>query len=149
MLVAIGGSLSDLASSVNGEDGEDEDDEDTEQGKLSEDDKPGWVMGIITKTALQRMERFRQKKIQLNELTQAGWDDVADYLPERDMKYSTSELTVPAVVQLHPNDDAPAPLPTTFGELIKGLEFVPGISQRPGGTSRPGRSHIRLDSVKL
>jgi 1,6-anhydro-N-acetylmuramate kinase len=38
MLVATGHSLSDLASSDNGEDREDEDDEETEQGKLSEDD---------------------------------------------------------------------------------------------------------------
>jgi hypothetical protein len=41
MLAAIGDSLSDLASSNDGEDGEHEDDEDTEQGKLSEDDEPG------------------------------------------------------------------------------------------------------------
>ena len=60
MLVAIGDSLSDLASSPDGEDGEEEDDEETEQGNLSEDDKTGWVMGTITKTVQQRMERFRQ-----------------------------------------------------------------------------------------
>jgi hypothetical protein len=41
MLVAIGASLGDLASSNHGEDGEDEDDKETEQGKLSEDDEPG------------------------------------------------------------------------------------------------------------
>jgi len=40
MLVAIRNSLSDLASSDNGEDGEEEDDEETDQGNLSEDDKP-------------------------------------------------------------------------------------------------------------
>jgi len=57
MLNAIGDSLSDLASSDNEEDGKD--DEDTEQGKLNEDDEPGWVMGTITKTVQQRMERFR------------------------------------------------------------------------------------------
>jgi hypothetical protein len=50
MLAAIGDNLSDLANSNDGEDGEDEDDEETEQGKLSEDDEPGWVMGTITKT---------------------------------------------------------------------------------------------------
>jgi hypothetical protein len=50
MLVALRDSLSDLASSDNGEDGEDEDDEETEKGKLSKDDEPGWVMGPITKT---------------------------------------------------------------------------------------------------
>jgi len=49
MMAAIGDSLSDLASSNNGEDGEDEDEE-TEQGKLSEDDQPSWVMGTISKT---------------------------------------------------------------------------------------------------
>jgi hypothetical protein len=38
MLVAIGDSLSDLASSDDGEDGEEEDDEETEHGNLSEDD---------------------------------------------------------------------------------------------------------------
>jgi phospholipase/lecithinase/hemolysin len=52
MLVVIGDSLSDLASSDDGEDGEDEDDEETEQGKRSEDDEPGWVMGTITTTVL-------------------------------------------------------------------------------------------------
>ena len=50
MLVAIGESLSDLAGSDDGADEEDEDDEETEQGKLSEDDEPGWVMGTITNT---------------------------------------------------------------------------------------------------
>jgi len=49
-MVAIRDSLSDLASSDNGEDGEDEDDEETEQGQLREDDEPGWVMGTIMKT---------------------------------------------------------------------------------------------------
>jgi hypothetical protein len=56
MLVAIGNSLSDLASSDHGEDREDEDNEETEQGKLSEDDETGWVMGTITKTVQQCME---------------------------------------------------------------------------------------------
>jgi len=41
MMVAIGDSLSDIASSGDGEDGEDENDEETEQGNLSEDDEPG------------------------------------------------------------------------------------------------------------
>ena len=82
MLVAIGDSLSDLASSDDGEDGEDEDEEETEQGKLSDDDEPGWVMGTITKTVQQRMERFQQKQIKLNELTLPGWEDAADYFCE-------------------------------------------------------------------
>jgi hypothetical protein len=60
MLVAIRNSLSDLASSDDGEDGEQEDEEETEQGNLSEDNETGWVMGTITKTAQQRMDSLRQ-----------------------------------------------------------------------------------------
>jgi len=99
-LVAIGDSLSDLASSDDGEDGEEEDDEETEQSNLSEDDEPGWVMGTITKTVQQRMERYRQKQMKLDELTQPGWEDAANNFRERDKKYATTELRVPAVVQL-------------------------------------------------
>jgi hypothetical protein len=50
MLVAIGDSLNDVASSDNGDDGENEDDDNTEQGKVSEDGEPSRVMGTITKT---------------------------------------------------------------------------------------------------
>jgi hypothetical protein len=54
MVVAIGASLSDLASSNDGEDGEDED-----------DDESGWVMGTITITVQQPMMRFRQKQMKV------------------------------------------------------------------------------------
>ena len=148
MLVATGDSLSDLASSDNGENGEDEDDEETEQGKLSEDDEPSWVMGTIFKTVQHHMERFQQKQMKFDELTQPGWEDAADYSSERDKKYGTFDLRVPAVVQPQTNDDAPAPAPTTFGELMESLDIVPGISQRPEGTCQPGNSHIRLGSLK-
>jgi hypothetical protein len=148
MLVAIGDSLSDLASSDDGEDGEDEDDEETEQGKLSNDDELSWVMGTITKTVQQHMESFCQKQMKLDELTQPRREDAADYFRERDKKYGTSEFRVPAVVQQQTNQDAPAPPPTTFGELMESLDIVSGISQRPQGTSRPGSIHIRLGSVK-
>jgi len=148
MLVAIGDSLSDLASSNDGEDGEDEVDEETEQVKLSDDDEPGWVMGTITKTVQQRMESYRQMQTKLDELTQLGWEDAAEYFCERDKKYGTSELRVPAVVHPQTNDDAPAPPPTTFGELMESLDIVPGISWRLQGTTRPGSGHIRLSSVK-
>jgi len=53
ILVAIGHSLSDPASSDDVEDGEDENDQETEQGQPSEDDEPRWVMGTITKTIQQ------------------------------------------------------------------------------------------------
>jgi hypothetical protein len=134
MMAAIGDSLSDLASSDDGEDGEDEDEE-TEQGKLSEDDEPGWVMGTITKTVQQRMESFRQKYMKLDELTQPEWEDTADYFRARDKKYGTAELRVPVVAQPQTDDDALAPPPTTFGELMERLDIVPGISQMPQGTS--------------
>jgi len=146
-MAAIGESLSDLASSDDGEDGEDEDEE-TAQGKLSEDDEPGWVMGTITKTVQPRMESFRQKQMKLAALTQPGWEDAADYFRERDKKYGTAELKVPVVVQPQTDDDTSASPPTTFGELMVRLDIVPGISQMPQGTSQPGSSHIRLGSVK-
>jgi len=82
MLVAIGDSLCDLASSNNGEDGEDEDYKETEHGNLSDDDEPGWVMGTITKTVQQHMERVRQNQMKLDELTELGWEDAADYFRE-------------------------------------------------------------------
>jgi len=148
MLVAIGDSLRDLASSDDGEDGEDQDDEETEQGEQSDDDEPGWVMGTITKTVQPRMESFRQKQMKLDKLTQPQWEDAADYFSERDMMYCTSELRVPAVVQPQTNHDTPAPPPTTFGEFVESLDIVPGISQRLQGTSRPGSNHIRLGSEK-
>jgi len=68
IMVAIGDSLSDRASSDDGEDGEDEDDEVTEQGKLSKDDEPGCVMSTMTKTVQQRTEWFRQQQMKLDEL---------------------------------------------------------------------------------
>jgi len=148
MLVAIGDSLSDLGSSDDGEDGEDEDDEGTEQGKLSEDNEPGWVMGTITETVQQRMERFWQKQMKLDELTQPGSEDAADSFAERDKKYGKFGLRVPAVVKPQPNDNALAPPPTSFGEIMESVDIVPGILHRPQGTSRPGSSHIRLCSVK-
>jgi len=148
MLVAIGDSLSHLARSDDGEDGEEDDDEETEQGNLSEDDKPGWVMGTITKTVQQRRERFRQKQMKLDELTQPGWEDAADYFRERDKKYGTTELRVPAGVQPQTMDDAPEPPPETFGELMESLDIVPGMPQMRQGTSRPGSSHIGQSSVK-
>jgi len=77
-MVAIRESLSDVASSDDGEDGEDDDDEETEQGQLNEDDEPGWVMGTITKTVQQHMKRFRQKQMKLDELNQPGWENAAD-----------------------------------------------------------------------
>ena len=65
-----------------GKRGEAEDDEETEQGKLSEDDEPGWVMGTITKTVQQLKMRFRQNQKKFDEFTHPGWEDAADYFHE-------------------------------------------------------------------
>jgi len=87
--------------------------------------------------------------MRLDELSQPGREDAADTFCEIDEKYGISELRVPAVVQPHTDDDSAAPALTTFGEVKKCVEFVPGILQMPQGTSRPGSSHIRLGVVKL
>jgi len=127
MMVAIRDSLSDLASSDDGQDGEDDDDEETEKSQLSEDDEPGWVMDTITKKVQQQMERLRQKQMKLDKLTQPGWEDPADYFCKRDKQYGTSALQVPAVFQLHMDDDATAPAPAMIGELMECLDIIPRI----------------------
>jgi len=144
MMVAIGDILSVLASSDNGEGGEDEDDKEIEWWELSEDDEPGWVMGTFTKIVKQRMERFRQKQMKLEELKHLGWDDAADYFCARDKKYGTSELRFLPVIQPQMDVDAVAPPPTTIRTLVESLDIVHRISQMPQRTSRQGRSHIRL-----
>jgi len=91
------------------------------------------------------MERFRQKQMKFDELTQPGWEDAADFFCERDEKSGTTKLRVPAVVQQRTNDDDTPHPPTPFAEPMESHDIVPGISE---GTSRPGSSHIRLRSVK-
>jgi len=123
MMIAVGDSLYDIASSVDGEDTDDEDDEETELGQLSDDDEPGWVMGTITKTVQQRMERFRQKLMKLDELTHPGWEDAADYFCERENMYDTSESRDAAVVQPQRDDVIAAPAPTALGALIESVDI--------------------------
>jgi hypothetical protein len=72
IMVAIGDSLYDLERSYDAEDGEDDDHEETEDGKLREDDTPGWVMGTVSNTEQQRMESFQEKQMKLDKLTQPG-----------------------------------------------------------------------------
>jgi hypothetical protein len=61
----------------------------------------------------QCMERFRQKQMKFEKLTQPGWKDTADYFSEIHNKYGTSESPVLVVVQLQTDDDAAAPERTT------------------------------------
>jgi len=146
MLNAIGDSLSDLASSDDEQDREDkeDDEEDIELGKLSDDDEPGWVMGTITKTVQHRMESFRQKQMRLDELTQPGWGDAANYFRERDMRYGTAELMVPAVVKPQLDSTTATPSPIRVGENTQTPEIVRGQSEMPAVTSRPRSSQMRL-----
>jgi len=148
MLNAISDCLSELASSDDEENGEDQDDEEEDSvgGKLSEDDEPSWVMGTISKTVQYRMQRFRQKQITLDELTQPGWGDAADYLCERDKKYGTTEWKVPAVVQFQKVHNAASPAPTRCGEHMEILDRVARGLRMPQVTSRPASCHIRLGS---
>jgi len=104
-------------------------------------------MSTISKTVQQRMERFWQKQMQLDKLTQQGWGDVADYFHDTDQKHSSSSLRVPAVVEPQSNQDFAAPAPTTLGELIECLHIVPRILQMPQGTTRPESCHMRLGSA--
>jgi len=151
MLNAIGDSLSDLARSDDGEDGEDKagDEEDHPGGRLSEDDQPGWVMGTISNTVKHSMECFRNKQIKLDELTQLGWGDAADYFRGKDKKYVCTESKFPAVVQPETADDAASSVLTTFSEPLGTLDSVPGKLQMPQVTSRPGSSHMSLSSGNL
>jgi hypothetical protein len=125
MLNAIRGSMSNLVSSDNEQVGEDEedDDEDTEQGKLSHDDEPGWVMGTISKTVQYCMERFRQKQMRLDKLTQQGWRDAVNYFREREMKYGTAEWKVPADITPPIDTTAASASPTTAGDHMQTLDI--------------------------
>jgi len=73
------------------------------------------------------MERFRQNQLKLDDLTQPELDDSADFFRESDKKYSTSQLRVPAVIQLQTDEDAVAPSPTTFQEHMDCPDIVPTI----------------------
>jgi len=94
------------------------------------------------------MERFRQKQMKLDEMTEPGCGDAADYIGERDKKSSTSKLKVPAVITPQTDDDAAAPAPTTLGEHMEYLDVIPGILQMLQVTPRPGGSDNRWGSVK-
>jgi len=81
-------------------------------------------------------------------LTRPGWGDAADYFHERDMKYGTTGLNIPAVGK-PPEDSTAATLsPTPFGEHMQALDIVPGQSQMPQVTSRQGTTQMRLGSEK-
>jgi len=120
----------------------------TELHKLSEDDKPGLVMGTMYKTVHQHMERFRLKQMKLDESTQQGRGDTVEYFHEKDREYCTAKSIVPVVVQLQTAKDAAASAPTTFGERVETLNFIPGKSQMLHKTPQPGCSLMSFGSGK-
>jgi len=149
MLNAIGDSLSDLASfkDEEDEDHEDDDEEDTGHGKLSEDDDHGWVMGTISQMVHHRMTSFWQKQMRLDELTQPGWGDVANYFCARGIKYWMTDLKVPAVGKPETDSTAATPSPTIFGELMHALYIVSREAQMPQVMPRQGSCQTMLGSV--
>jgi len=142
MVIAIGNSLSDLTSS------DDEDDENTELHKLSEEDECSKVLGTFSKMVQQCMERFRQKQMMLDKLTQLGSGDSADYFSDSHMKYGLTKWMVLPVVKPPTDEVAATPAPITYGELMKSLGIIPRISHIPQGTSWPGSSQMSLGSAK-
>jgi len=94
------------------------------------------------------MNRFGQEQMKRQKLTPLGWEVAADYFREWAKKFGTSELRVPAVVQLQTDDDAVAPALTSFADLMECLDIVAEKSQMPQGTSRLESSQYKPWPVK-
>jgi hypothetical protein len=62
--------------------------------------------------------------MRLDELTQPGWEDAANYFRETDMKYGTAKLKVPAVVTPQIDMTAASTSQTTAGEHMQTLDIV-------------------------
>ena len=62
--------------------------------------------------------------MKLDDLTQPGKADAANYFRERDMKDGTTGLRVPAVVKPQMDTTAATPSPTTFGEHMQTLDII-------------------------
>jgi hypothetical protein len=105
-------------------------------------------MGTISRKVQHRMEGFPEKEMRLDELTQPGWGDAANYFGERDMKSETAELQVAEDVNQQIDRIVATPSPITIGEHMQTLEVVSGKSLMPAVTSRPGSSHMKLGSEK-
>jgi len=97
----------------------------------------GWC--AATNMVEQLMERFRQKKMKLDKLTQPGWEEKADHFGESDIWYDTPELRVAAVVLPHTDDDTAPPAQKTLGELMAVWSTVPSVWHHPG-LGRDGNS---------
>lgn len=127
MLGAIKDSLSDIGTFEDWEDGGDrcEVDDNTEQGKVSEDDKLGWVMVIMSKMVVHQMEHIGQKQMTPDNTMQPGCGDGANFFCERNLKHRRTELMVLPGVQLETEDGATLSAPMTYGEPMKTLGCIP------------------------
>jgi hypothetical protein len=144
------GVLSDFASSDDVENGEGKsyDEDNSLQGKLSEDNEPGWVIRTYSTTVQQCRGRFWQQQLRPDKLRQLERGDTADHSHVRDIKPGTAELIVLPVVKPQTVMTAAPPSPTTFGELMLTVDIVAGESQMPPGLTRPGSSQMKLSSKK-
>lgn len=77
-------------------------------------------------------------------MTQPGWDDVADYFCEGDMKYGMVELKVPTVVKPQTDTTEGTQSPTIFEEPMETLHIIPGKLYMPRGTFETGSNQRRL-----
>jgi len=148
MMVAIRGNLIDFASSDTEEDGNEDDNEDTKLGKLGEDNKPGLVMGTISKTVQQRSERFRQIYIEHDQLTRLVWGNTANYFRERDSECGTTYWSIPAAIEPQTDDVVATPAPTAFEEQIEWLDIILRRVRIPQGMSQLGSSHMSKSCLK-
>jgi len=148
MMIAIGGGVSDLPISDDKEDGDGADDEDTELGKLSNDDVPGWDVGILSETVQQCMEWVQQMQMQLDKLTQLACGNAGNYFHETDQKCGTTESKVPLVIHPPTTKVAAVPATTTYGELMESLDIVRRKLHTQEGTFWPGSSHMMIGSGK-
>jgi hypothetical protein len=73
-------------------------------------------MGTITKTVQHHMESIWWKQMRVDKLNQLGWGDATNYFHERDMRYGTAELKVPAVVKPQIDTTTATSSPITVGE---------------------------------
>jgi hypothetical protein len=68
MIVAIGDSLTDIASSNSGECAQDEDDEEPKLGRLSDVDEPAWVICTTSKIVQLHILRFQHMLMYVDKL---------------------------------------------------------------------------------
>jgi hypothetical protein len=126
ILNAIQESLCNIASSNDKKNGEEieHDEKDSALGKLSEDDKPSWVMGTASNTMQQPRESFRQNQMRYEKLTQPGLRKLADNIHGRDTMNCMTELNIPAVILPKAVNITATPAPTEVWERIETPDII-------------------------